>query len=329
MSKGLADTLLMGAAGVKALTGRGGIGKALQSPWITSAYFASPSTKLQERKTGTQRLLSSGKVSPSVARYSAMKKLSSIAPMEKRANFWKKLKRVFVRPELKPVWDQTGKVVGMETRQKLRAPWATAATVGGIGVGLMGLDFIQNQGRTVDRARSYRNMMKEYGPELLQIASDAQVPVPEEEIRNVYNALYTVAPDVAKNPTLAAAQMQPLIHQVSEPVDGKPNRIMHGLATFEDPSRLQRGVSNNKQVSDYAVQAGQVGRAASGLIKDMRSPSSIEDMDAEYLRAASREMGQARGRDLTADERLKLLEEEEDIRARARVEAQNLYGTGP
>jgi hypothetical protein len=94
-------------------------------------------------------------------------------------------------------------------------------------------------------------MMNKYGPELNAVAEQAHVPVSEERMRDVYNALYKVAPDVAKEPTLAAAQMAPLIREAGgapggmmEGPDGPVPRVMleGGLEQMTTPSRIQSGV---------------------------------------------------------------------------------------
>lgn len=311
MSDNFADkALTFGTGGLALLHAGGNPVKALSNPFFTASMFASPSRALERRKSSKQRLLSTGRMDPAIVGGTMMKR----SGMQKAAGFWSGLKRVFLTPTQVAVRDQAGNIAGVQTKKVLRKPWAAAATVGGVTAGLMGLDYLQGQMRTVERSKSYRNMMKEYGEEISAIARESDVPVPEEEIQNAFNALYTVAPDIAKDPTLAAAQMGPIIREVGTVhgyVDEKRTkpRVMleHGLTQFGDPSSLQGRVPRQKQISDYATGAASMAKGLGAAADFLTGAPAVNPAD-EYLIAHARARGQAEAAGLKKQRELESME---------------------
>jgi len=317
MFEGTADKALAGGTFGLALMSSGNPLKAMTNPLVTASMFTSPSKALQKRQSKRQDLLTKGRVNPAVKRQAMMMKRSS---MEKSASFWSGLKRV--------VTSKPAKAVGI---------------IGGATAGLMGVDYLQGQMKTIDKSRSYRNMMQEYGTELKAVARDTETPVPEKEIRNAYNALYTLSPDIAKDPTLAAAQMAPLIREIGtvhghvDPGQTKPRVMLeHGLEPFVLPSKLQGGVPRTKAVSDYAAQAAGVLKGV-GTAADLLQPSSAERLAEEYAIAKQRGLGSGaaqlehaealsrareRGGILERDAQMENLQAQEAMRAEEQQQAQ-------
>lgn len=108
-----------------------------------------------------------------------------------------------------------------------RHPVLTSAlTVGGAAGAIMGADYLAEQARTIQRARAYRDMQRQYGRELSHEATkDTGTNGPQftpEQIEQAFNALHKTAPNVARDPALAAGALQQVIHQSRMNVNDMP-----------------------------------------------------------------------------------------------------------
>jgi len=193
----------------------------------------------------------------------------------------------WLAPELGTLARQAADPGRRTLRPSLRAPLAVAGLSAAAYGGAQGLGYLGDQASVIGRARGYRQLMKKYGPELHAIAEQTHVPVPEERMRDVYNALYKMSPDVAKEPTLAAAQMAPLIREAGSPsgtmegAEGPVPRVMleGGLEQMAVPSRIQSGMPDS-----FADRTQPWVRSAVGAFGDydLNTAAQREMMRAEF-----------------------------------------------
>jgi len=158
--------------------------------------------------------------------------------------------RNFVTPEIGTLARQAADPGRRVLRPGLKTPLMVAGLAGATYGASEGMGYLGDQAGLISRARGYRRMMEKYGPELNAIAEQTHAQVPEGRVRDVYNALFKIAPDIAKEPTLAAAQMAPLIRSTGSPEgtmegpDGPQPRVMleSGLEQLMPASRIQSGM---------------------------------------------------------------------------------------
>jgi hypothetical protein len=164
-----------------------------------------------------------------------------------------------------------------------------AAPLIGVGgaMGLLGgVDFLANQANVISRAKAYQGMMREYGEELKyirQTASEKLGPegesmIPESRVHLAFNALYQVAPDVAKDPTLAASVMVPLIRNMavsSTAVPEAPGRAMlESPDLYNYPSTIQRNIPIRRRPSDLVTGGAKIVDTAMRLPESFEAPKS-------------------------------------------------------
>lgn len=255
---GIVDSLLP-QEGVDKAVGYGGMGLSMLrnksvNPFNTlggmgGLMFARPGARIRQAATQKNQLL--GKAS---------------AQVEKNA-FWGAMKRTlsrgaegvhdFFRPVTREVAEEAGKPAARSWRSSLGAPAAVLGGTAALFGGVKALDYFDNQADMVSRARSYRVMMNKYGPELRAYAEQNGQALDDEKIRDLYNALYKAAPDVAKEPTLAATQMAPLIKETASPNEGTQLSFPEtGLHMIEPASNVQRSIPKRFRPSDI-VSTGQ------------------------------------------------------------------------
>ena len=208
--------------------------------------FARPGARIRQAKAQKNQLL--GKAS---------------AQVEKNA-FWRTMKRTlsrgaegvynFLLPETRQLAESATASGARQWRSGLGTPAKVLGGTAALYGGVKALDYFDNQADMVNRARSYRVMMNKYGPELRAYAEQNGQPLDDEKIRDLYNALYKAAPDVAKEPTLAATQMAPLIKETASPNEGTQLSFPEtGLHMIEPATNVQKGIPKRFRPSDVIV----------------------------------------------------------------------------
>jgi hypothetical protein len=225
----------------------------------------------------------------------ASKKLASIKEhmysMEKQANLGSRLagagrglRNLFTR--------EVTDIASGGMKRKLK-PWAYPLAIGAAAGGTAavtapfvfgagkGMDYLWGQVNMVGRAKAYRNMLVEYGPELSSVAYEygsPDNPIPEKRIRGLFNALYKVAPEIAKEPTLASAQMSSLIKDMALSGGDETRHLLEGgMTPFEGAVNVQRTLPRDRLPSEYISDAGRLAemtRKYSPLLGGAQDPTA-------------------------------------------------------
>jgi len=275
---GLVSGILPGEGVDKAL-GYGGMGFSMlrQKTWnpmksmggLGTLIFARPGSRI--RQAGMQKKMLMGKTS------SQMEKSAFLGAMKKHLLRGGGAIRDFIAPVARESAEAASESGARRLRPGLAAPLAMVGAGGLIYGGAKGLDYLEGQADMVQRARTYRQMMNKYGPELREMAESEGGGVSDERMRDLYNALYKAAPDVAKEPTLAASQMVPLIKETQAVEDtgvqlSFPSTMM---AMMAPASTIQRGIPRRGRPSDYMSAAGTAANLAMGM-----NPAAIAATEA-------------------------------------------------
>jgi hypothetical protein len=260
---------LMGLTGARALTSSGGnIMKAFSNPTFSAAMFSDP-----ERRVGEFG--------------STAKGMRNVGRIQKTSSCVDRAKEFLTKEAALPAFlGRIGRALTGPTAQRIGIG---AGTVAAATLALKGIDSLWNSASTsIGQARGYRDMMDNYGKELSTIAQETEAPVPEDKIRSAYEALYAVAPDIAASPTLAAAQMAPIIREMGT-IQGRVGddpRIMleQGLFNYKDPVELQSRIRPSEPISTSIVNAvGVVDK-----LKDITENPLAEGMLTEYGKSLGR-----------------------------------------